>query len=124
MTRLSQQALKADSARRVPGSPLPPSSAPSDPRLAQSRTGMVTSPHTLASEAGAKVLREGGNAIEAAIAMGAVIAVTYPHFCGIGGDAIWMIADAQGRNTVLLGLGQAAQKLPDYKESIAARGPQ
>ncbi|EFI50786.1 gamma-glutamyltransferase [Afipia sp. 1NLS2] len=124
MTRLSQQALKADSARRVPGSPLPPSSTSNDPRLAQSRTGMVTSPHTLASEAGAKVLREGGNAIEAAIAMGAVIAVTYPHFCGIGGDAIWMIADAQGRNTVLLGLGQAAEKLPNYKEPIAARGPQ
>jgi gamma-glutamyltranspeptidase/glutathione hydrolase len=95
-----------------------------DPQLAQSRTGMVTSPHTLASEAGAKVLRDGGNAIEAAIAMGAVIAVTYPHFCGLGGDAIWMIADAQGRNTVLLGLGQAAEKLPDYKEPIAPRGPQ
>jgi len=124
MTRLSPQALKVDSAKRMPGSPLPPSSLPTDPRLAQSRTGMVTSPHTLASEAGAKVLREGGNAIEAAIAMGAVIAVTYPHFCGIGGDAIWMIADAQGRNTVLLGLGQAAQKLPDYKEPIMARGPQ
>ncbi|CAM5439359.1 Gamma-glutamyltransferase ywrD OS=Afipia felis OX=1035 GN=ywrD_3 PE=4 SV=1 [Afipia felis] len=121
MTGLSQQALKEDTARRMPGSPLPPSSA-NDPRLAQSRTGMVTSPHTLASEAGAKVLREGGNAIEAAIAMGAVIAVTYPHFCGLGGDAIWMIADAQGRNTVLLGLGQAAQNLPAYREPIAARG--
>jgi len=125
MTGLSQHALKADSARRVPGSPLPPpSSVSSGPQLAQSRSGMVTSPHTLASEAGAKVLREGGNAIEAAIAMGAVIAVTYPHFCGIGGDAIWMIADAQGRNTVLLGLGQAAEKLPNYKGPIAARGAQ
>jgi gamma-glutamyltranspeptidase/glutathione hydrolase len=121
MTGLSQQALKEDTIRRVPGSPLPPSSA-NAPRLAQSRSGMVTSPHTLASEAGAKVLREGGNAIEAAIAMGAVIAVTYPHFCGLGGDAIWMIADAQGRNTVLLGLGQAAQNLPAYREPIAARG--
>lgn len=121
MTGLSQQALKEDTARRVSGSPLPSSSA-NDPRLARSRIGMVTSPHTLASEAGAKVLREGGNAIEAAIAMGAVIAVTYPHFCGLGGDAIWMIADAQGRDTVLLGLGQAAQNLPAYREPIAARG--
>ena len=125
MTALSQRALKADATRRVPGNPLPSSSpASGDPQLARSRTGMVTSPHTLASEAGAKVLREGGNAIEAAIAMGAVIAVTYPHFCGLGGDAIWMIADAQGRNTVLLGLGQAAQMLPNYKDPIAARGAQ
>src|SRR3569623_505548 len=115
MTMLSQHALKTDSARRVPGSSLPASSpASSDPRLAQSRTGMVTSPHTLASEEGAKVLSDGGNAIEAASAMGAVFAVTYPHFCGLGGDASGMIADAQGRNTVLLGLGQAATKLPNY----------
>jgi gamma-glutamyltranspeptidase/glutathione hydrolase len=83
---------------------------------------MVTSPHTLASEAGAKVLREGGNAIEAAIAIGAVIAVTYPHFCGLGGDAIWMVADRQGNNTVFLGLGQAAQNLPSYSAPIATRG--
>lgn len=122
MTGFSQHALKVNAARRVPGDPLSSSPAAGGPQLAQSRTGMVTSPHTLASEAGAKVLREGGNAIEAAIAMGAVIAVTYPHFCGIGGDAIWMIADAQGRNTVLLGLGQAAENLPNYKEPIAARG--
>ena len=122
MTGFSQHALKVNAARRVPGDPLSSSPATGGPQLAQSRTGMVTSPHTLASEAGAKVLREGGNAIEAAIAMGAVIAVTYPHFCGIGGDAIWMIADAQGRNTVLLGLGQAAENLPNYKEPIAARG--
>jgi gamma-glutamyltranspeptidase/glutathione hydrolase len=122
MTGFPQHALKVNAARRVPGDPLSSSPAAGGPQLAQSRTGMVTSPHTLASEAGAKVLREGGNAIEAAIAMGAVIAVTYPHFCGIGGDAIWMIADEQGRNTVLLGLGQAAENLPNYKEPIAARG--
>ncbi|MBN9114052.1 MAG: gamma-glutamyltransferase, partial [Pandoraea sp.] len=48
---------------------------------------MVTSPHALASEAGLEVLRAGGNAIEAAIAIGAVLSVTYPHFTGLGGDA-------------------------------------
>src|SRR5690606_14739448 len=84
--------------------------------LASSTKGMVTSPHTLASEAGLKVLREGGNAMEAAIAMGAVIAVTYPHFCGIGGDAIWIVADREGRKTTLMGIGQAAEKPLDYKD--------
>ena len=58
---------------------------------ARSRRGMVTSPHHLASEAGLRVLREGGNAIEATAAMAAVLAVVYPHMTGIGGD--WILAD-------------------------------
>lgn len=91
--------------------------------LATSNKGMVTSPHTLATEAGLKVLREGGNAIEATIAMGAVIAVTYPHFCGIGGDAVWIVADREGRKTTLMGIGQAAEKPPAYSgSSIPLRG--
>ncbi|MGH1571112.1 gamma-glutamyltransferase family protein [Methylobacterium sp. P31] len=84
---------------------------------------MVTSPHTLASQAGLKVLRDGGDAIEAAIAMGGVIAVAYPHFCGIGGDAIWIIADREGRSTTLTGIGQAAAASPDYQGAIPTRGP-
>ena len=91
--------------------------------LAVSTRGMVTSPHTLASEAGLKVLRDGGNAMEAAIAIGAVIAVTYPHFCGIGGDAIWIVADRSGRNTVFTGIGQAAEAIPHYQGTIPLRGP-
>ena len=92
------------------------------PQLAVSRAGMVTSPHTLASEAGAKVLREGGDAIEAAVAIGAAIAVTYPHFCGIGGDAIWMIADRDGRRATVMGIGQAPGRLPAYDRPIPLRG--
>ncbi|HEY9215445.1 MAG TPA: gamma-glutamyltransferase [Ancylobacter sp.] len=53
--------------------------------------GMVTSPHHLASEAGVRVLREGGNAIEATVAMAAALAVVYPHMTGIGGDGFWLI---------------------------------
>lgn len=92
------------------------------PRLATSTKGMVTSPHTLASEAGLKVLREGGDALEAAVAIGAAIAVTYPHFCGIGGDAIWIVADREGRRTTFSGIGQAAAKLPAYDRPIPLRG--
>ena len=92
--------------------------------LAVSTKGMVTSPHTLASEAGLKVLQQGGNAMEAAIAIGAVIAVTYPHFCGIGGDAIWIVADRTGRKTTFMGIGQAAEKPPEYQgDKIPLRGP-
>ncbi|MDR3475492.1 MAG: gamma-glutamyltransferase [Devosia sp.] len=70
---------------------------------------MVTSPDRLASQAGLDILRQGGNAIEAAVAIGAALAVTYPHFCGLGGDAVWLVADRTGRQTTFLGIGQAAR---------------
>ena len=57
----------------------------------QARRGMVTSPHHLASAAGLRVLREGGNAIEATLAMGAMLAVVYPHMNALGGDGFWLI---------------------------------
>jgi gamma-glutamyltranspeptidase len=59
--------------------------------------GMVTSPHVLASRAGADLLREGGSAIDAAIAASAVLSVVYPHMTGIGGDAFWLINDSKMR---------------------------
>ena len=61
----------------------------------RSSNGMVTSPHALASEAGAAVLRDGGSAIDAAVAASAVLSVLYPHMTGIGGDAFWLIHDAR-----------------------------
>ena len=51
----------------------------------------MTAPHHLASAAGARVLADGGNALEAAVAMAAAIAVVYPHMNGIGGDNFWLI---------------------------------
>jgi gamma-glutamyltranspeptidase/glutathione hydrolase len=62
-----------------------------------SSNGMVTSPHALASQAGAAVLREGGSAIDAAVATSAALSVLYPHMTGIGGDAFWLIYDAASK---------------------------
>jgi gamma-glutamyltranspeptidase len=92
-------------------------------QLATSAAAMVTSPHRLASEAGRNVLAAGGSAIDAAIAMGAVLAVVYPHFCGLGGDAIWLVSDENGRADTLSGIGQAAGTIERIPAPIPLRGP-
>ena len=93
-----------------------------DSRPASPARGMVTSPHALASEAGRDVLRAGGNAIEAAIAIGAALCVTYPHFTGLGGDAFWVIGDRAGTLRTLSGIGQAPAQLPAFDGAIPLRG--
>lgn len=92
--------------------------APASPPL----RAMVTTPHRLASEAGLRVLTRGGNAIEAAVAASAALAVTYPHFCGLGGDGVWMLADRTGQAACLLGIGQSAERLLNV-DPIPTRGP-
>ncbi|WP_172124697.1 gamma-glutamyltransferase, partial [Devosia sp. 919] len=83
--------------------------------------GMIVSPHSLATKAGEDVLARGGNAIEAAIAVNAVMAVVYPHFCGIGGDAVWLVSDGQGAQTTFLGIGQAINR-GDARAPMPVRG--
>ena len=56
-----------------------------------STRGMVASPHYLATAAGQHILREGGSAVDAAIAVNATLGVVYPHMTGMGGDAFWLI---------------------------------
>lgn len=63
------------------------SAPPAEPgRDAQGTSGAVTAGHPLAAEAGLEVLRQGGNAMDAAITMAAVLAVARPHMNGLGGD--------------------------------------
>lgn len=95
----------------------------------RSRRGMVTSPHHLASEAGLRILREGGNAIEAAVAMAASLAVVYPHMTSIGGDGFWLIS-AKGKRPVAIdasGAVAAAATADLYAAhghaTIPSRGP-
>lgn len=95
----------------------------------RARRGMVTAPHHLAAEAGLAVLREGGNAIEATVAMAAALTVVYPHMTGIGGDGFWLIA-VPGRDVIAIeACGRAAAKATPalYQaqglDSIPWRGP-
>lgn len=95
----------------------------------RARRGMVTSPHHLASEAGLRVLREGGDAIEATIAMAATLAVVYPHMTAIGGDGFWLVA-RPGETPVAIDAcgGAAAAATPELYarhglETVPWRGP-
>jgi gamma-glutamyltranspeptidase/glutathione hydrolase len=69
--------------------------------------GVVAAPHHLAAETGRAILEEGGTAWEAVIAMGATIAVTYPHMSGLGGDGFFLVRERDGRVGVIEGCGRA-----------------
>ena len=96
---------------------------------ARARRGMVTSPHHLASAAGLQVLRDGGNAIEATLAMGAMLAVVYPHMNSLGGDGFWIVAHPDQEPLAIDACGGAAfHATPDYYHkqglpSVPWRGP-
>ncbi len=83
---------------------------------------MVTSPHVLASEAGLDILRSGGNAIEAVLAIASCLAVTYPHFSGFGGDSFLILSNAKNQVQTISGIGQAAQNPGEYFGAIPTRG--
>ena len=56
-------------------------------------TACVATPHYLATHAGAAVLRQGGNAMDAAIAANLVLGVVAPYTCGAGGDCFAIVWD-------------------------------
>lgn len=75
--------------------------------LASSGRWGVASPHAMASEAGADVLRGGGNAVDAALAAAATLAVVLPNQCAIGGDLIALVGLPDGSAQVLNSSGRA-----------------
>lgn len=73
-------------------------------------SGMVASPHSLASVAGVEALRAGGSAVDAAVAAGAALSVVYPHMTSVGGDAFWLVYDARARRVRYLNGGGCAAR--------------
>src|SRR6058998_3511430 len=71
--------------------------------------GMVVAQETRAAKIGAEVLARGGNAIDAAVATGFALAVTYPRAGNIGGGGFMVMHLADGRNVAI-----------DYRESAPA----
>lgn len=66
-----------------------------------SRVAMVVSGDHLASEAGVEVLKEGGNAVDAAVAVGYMLSVTYPWAGNIGGGGFMVIRLSNGKVTTI-----------------------
>ncbi|HZP97269.1 MAG TPA: gamma-glutamyltransferase [Candidatus Limnocylindria bacterium] len=81
----------------------------------RSVNGLVATDHHLATEAGLAVLRDGGSAVDAAVAAAAVCTVTQPHRTAIGGDLFALVYDASSREvTAYNGSGAApAAIVPD-----------
>ena len=63
--------------------------------------GMVVSAHRLASDTGVSVLKQGGNAVDAAIAVAYALAVTFPEAGNLGGGGFMTVRFADGRTSFI-----------------------
>lgn len=84
-------------------------------------SGMVVTAHPLASEIGLQILKEGGNAIDAAIAVQFALAVCYPGAGNIGGGGFMVYRDADG-NTTTLDYREKAPKNATHDMYLDAQG--
>ncbi len=98
--------------------------------IVMARGGMVVAGHHLAAETGAAVLRQGGNAMDAAVAAAATLAVAIPFMNGLGGDCFVLWHDARTRETVAVngsGAAPLAADLAHYRKAglsaIPGHGP-
>jgi gamma-glutamyltranspeptidase/glutathione hydrolase len=83
-------------------------------------SGLVSSAHPLASEAGVRILRAGGNAFDAAVAVAAALNVVEPMMSGIGGYGTIIIYDAKKREARFL---NSSGRIPRAVDSDAFRPP-
>jgi gamma-glutamyltranspeptidase/glutathione hydrolase len=71
-------------------------------RIAASKYGMIATQHFQATEVGAEILEQGGNAIDAAVAAAFALAVCEPNASGLGGQTMMLIHRAEPARTLVL----------------------
>ena len=103
--------------------PAPAAHAGQTPVAAQSPPGnAVASAHALATEAGLQVMREGGNAFDAAIATSAVLSVVEPISSGIGGGGFFLLHDAASGRDVFIDARETAPASASPDNYLTADG--
>lgn len=90
-------------------------------RDASGTTGAVTAGHPLAAAAGLRMLESGGNAMDAAITMAAMLAVARPHMNGVGGDMFLLYYDAATQTVHALNASGRSGRAATL-ENLRARG--
>lgn len=84
--------------------------------------GMIVSQNSIASDVGAKILRDGGNAVDAAVAVGFALAVTLPRAGNIGGDGFMIVYDAKAGQTRVLDFRGVAPSRATIDQFVDAAG--
>lgn len=90
--------------------------------LDRAQQGMVTSAHPIASEIGLSILKQGGNAIDAAVATTLAISVAEPFSAGIGGGGFLMFYQAQKNETKALDFRERAPLKATQNMYLDAQG--
>ncbi len=85
-------------------------------------TGMVVTAHPLATKVGVEILKKGGNAIDAAVAIQFALAVVYPQAGNIGGGGFLIYRDAKGKKTLALDFREKAPASASEKMYLDSLG--
>ncbi|MEA3135665.1 MAG: gamma-glutamyltranspeptidase / glutathione hydrolase, partial [Gammaproteobacteria bacterium] len=91
------------------------------PLSVESTEGMVVSAQHVASDVGAAILRDGGNAVDAAVAVGYALAVTHPCCGNLGGGGFMIIHLANGKDT-FINFREKAPQAARWNMYLDARG--
>src|SRR4051794_9072093 len=91
-------------------------------RAVAAEHGMVVAQEKLAARIGADILRQGGNAVDAAVATGFALAVTYPRAGNIGGGGFMVIHSAERKEDVAIDYRETAPQAATRDMYLGADG--
>jgi len=101
---------------------LAPALAPAQERAAVARNGMVAAQEARAARVGATVLEQGGNAVDAAVAVGFALAVTHPQAGNLGGGGFMLVHLADRKETAVIDYRETAPQAVTRDTFLDANG--